>query len=207
MVKVTNIEKDYRRTRLSGRQLEIAKTVLSILALGVVLSVAIVAPNAMQIFKLFLEENRQERFRKYKADSTYKVINRLAKRGWVQLSQKGEKTIVSITKEGKTEYLKFNLDKMTIKKPKRWDGLWRIVSFDIPEEHKIAREALRDLLKRLGFYRLQKSVFIHPYDCKKEIEFIKEVYEISLWVKYIVAKEIDDEEELKAKFNLSPESL
>src|SRR3989344_4593151 len=59
-----------------------------------------------------------------------------------------------------------------IKKPARWDKLWRLVIFDIPEEERTGRMALAAKLKELGFYPLQKSVFIHPYECKDEIDFI-----------------------------------
>ena len=56
------------------------------------------------------------------------------------------------------------------------DGEWRIVIFDIPEKFKKAREALRMKLKELGFLELQKSVFIFPYECEDEINFIVEVF-------------------------------
>lgn len=32
---------------------------------------------------------------------------------------------------------------------------------------------MRKELKRMSFYQLQKSVFIYPFQCKDEIEFIR----------------------------------
>lgn len=43
---------------------------------------------------------------------------------------------------GKNKALIYNLDMIAIKKPARWDGLWRMVLFDIPEHKKQARNAL-----------------------------------------------------------------
>jgi len=42
---------------------------------------------------------------------------------------------------GKKRILRYDLDNMKIKKPLKWDGYWRIVVFDIPEDEK-RREAL-----------------------------------------------------------------
>jgi len=94
------------------------------------------------------------------------------------------------------------LDKMEIKKSKQWDGKWRVVLFDIPEKIKGAREAIRHHLKNLGFFEFQKSVFIHPYDCKDEVDYLIEFYDIRKFVRFIIADSIDNELHLKKNFNL-----
>ena len=85
---------------------------------------------------------------------------------------------IILTKDGEKKALRFKLDDMKIKKPKKWDKQWRIVIFDIPEKFKTAREALRGKLKNIGFVELQKSVFAHPFECEDEINFIVEVFQI-----------------------------
>ncbi len=52
---------------------------------------------------------------------------------------------------------------------KPWDGRWRIVIFDIKEENKILREALRSKLLSLGFGMWQRSVYITPHPIEQEI--------------------------------------
>ncbi len=42
----------------------------------------------------------------------------------------------------------------------KWDGKWRIVIFDIPEQKRIVRNLFRRNLKKWGFKHLQKSVWI-----------------------------------------------
>lgn len=45
-----------------------------------------------------------------------------------------------------------------------WDGFWRVVIFDIPENKRKDRDALRRRLIRMGFGRLQDSVYLSYYD-------------------------------------------
>lgn len=109
---------------------------------------------------------------------------------------------IILTKEGQKRALKFKLDEMEIKKPVQWDKKWRIVIFDIPEKKKKAREALRKKLKELGFQELQKSVFVHPFECEDEIDFIIEIFQIRPYVRLIKALSITNEEQIKLKFNI-----
>ncbi len=73
--------------------------------------------------------------------------------------------------------LAYDLDKISLKK-NSWDGIWRLVIFDIPDDQKKAREALRQKIKEMGFYSLQKSVFITPYECENEIDFVCSIFDI-----------------------------
>ena len=109
---------------------------------------------------------------------------------------------IVLTKEGENKALKFKIDEIKIKKPLKWDGEWRIVIFDIPEKFKKAREALRMKLKELGFLELQKSVFVLPYECEDEINFIMEVFLIRPFVRFVRAKSFTNEEQLRIKFGL-----
>src|SRR3989338_10779024 len=107
---------------------------------------------------------------------------------------------VTLSKLGEKHALRYQLDEMKVAIPSKWDRVWKIVIFDIPEKKKRAREALRKKLKELGFMELQKSVFIFPYECEDEIDFICEVFEIRNHVRYIKATHINNESELKLKF-------
>ena len=76
------------------------------------------------------------------------------------------------------------------------------MTFDIPEKKKSARNALRDKLKELGFCQLHKSVFVHPYPCLSEIQFVEEIFQIGQYINFIEAKNIADDDWLKSKYNL-----
>ena len=107
-----------------------------------------------------------------------------------------------MTEKGRVKALTYKFLEMKIKN-KEWDGKWRIVVFDIPEKIRRGRDALRWKIKGLGFYELQKSVFVFPYECKDEIYFIIEFFNLRQYARYGVLESIDNEEHLKKVFNLS----
>ena len=107
---------------------------------------------------------------------------------------------VVLTEKGKKKMLSFEIDNMTIKTPISWDSKWRMVIFDIPENKREARYALHKKLLDLGFYNLQKSIFIHPFSCLSEIEFLVELFQIRPYVRYAEVTKITNDSELKLHF-------
>lgn len=107
-----------------------------------------------------------------------------------------------LSKEGKQLALTYDLENMKIKEPSHWDGKWRMVMFDVPETIKRVRDTLRMHFKDMGFYEFQKSVFVHPYPCAEEIEYIVEFYNARRHIRFVVATEIDNAIELKRHFRL-----
>ena len=110
---------------------------------------------------------------------------------------------IILTDHGKKKALTYNLDTIQIKKPSRWDGQWRMILFDIPEKHKKAREAFREMLKNLEFCEFQKSVFIHPYECQNELDYIIEFFQLRSYVRTITAAKLDNELHFKKIFGLT----
>ncbi|MHB8520893.1 MAG: hypothetical protein ACYDH9_09050 [Limisphaerales bacterium] len=51
---------------------------------------------------------------------------------------------------------------------RRWDGLWRMVLFDVPTGQNAQRERLRRHLRDKGFGYLQNSVWITPHSLEDE---------------------------------------
>lgn len=107
-----------------------------------------------------------------------------------------------LSEDGKKKALKYNLSRMKIQKPIYWDKLWRMISFDIPEGERQARDAFREHLLNLGFYELHRSFFIYPYDCRSEIEYITELYDLRNYARFILATYIDNELAVKKFFGL-----
>ena len=131
------------------------------------------------------------------------AIKNLYKSKMVDYKENSDGTVDLILSEGgKSKILKYNLDKIEIEKPIQWDKLWRLVVFDIPEDKNKGRKALGAKLKELGFYPMQKSVFIHPYECKDEIDFITEMFELTPYVRFLRVKDVDIELDLKERFSL-----
>ncbi len=107
---------------------------------------------------------------------------------------------IALTEKGKQKIIIFNADNLTIKKPNSWDGKWRMVIFDIPESKKKARNTLRQKLTDLGFYNLQKSIFVYPFNCLDEIEFLIELFKIRPYVRYVEISKITNDSELLLHF-------
>lgn len=131
------------------------------------------------------------------------AIKRLYQSKLIDYKENKDSTVeITLTESGKNKILKYDIEKIKIKKPAQWDKLWRLVIFDIPEDKNLGRKALATKLKELGFYPMQKSVFIHPYECRDEIDFITEIFELSPYVRFLRVKDVDIELDLKNRFHL-----
>jgi CRISPR-associated endonuclease Cas2 len=108
-----------------------------------------------------------------------------------------------LTDNGKKKAITFNIKNIEIKKPKIWDKKWRLLIFDIPEKKRYARDALREVLKRIGFLELQRSVFIFPYQCQSELDFVIEFFNIRPYVRTATVVDLDNELHLREIFNIS----
>ncbi len=172
------------------------KEILAVLAGGAVIGISLIVPTAPMILAPFIGRNR------YDQSTFNRVVDRLKKQRLVEITEENGQTLVRITEDGRIRALRYKLDEMQVKKPKVWDRKWRIVIFDITEKSKRMREIFRHHLKTMGFYMLQKSVWVHPYPCNNEIEFLKQVYGVGINVTYIVAEKIESSENLKSHFQL-----
>jgi DNA-binding transcriptional regulator PaaX len=107
-----------------------------------------------------------------------------------------------LTKKGGEQAKKLNLlgNSIKFKFPKKWDGKWRIVIFDIPEKDRVFRDILRGHLHKLKFIKLQNSVFVSPHPFESLILELVGLYSAEKYVRVITALKIDNEDDLKKKF-------
>ncbi len=82
----------------------------------------------------------------------------------------------------------------------KWDGFWRIILLDLPEERKSEREALRYLLKKAGFVCMKNSVWISMYPFEHLFTNIKKDLGLSTELMIIVTDKIDEETEKEFLF-------
>ena len=176
----------------------VGKKIILLLEAGLILSLT----HRPDIYFKVIKSTTRE-WKKINERSLRESIRKLYKSKIIDCKENNDGTIkLVLTEAGQKRALIFNLDKMEIKKPQKWDQLWRVVTFDIPEDNKKGRTALAAKLKELGFYPMQKSVFIHPYECKDEIDFIAEIFNLVPFVRFLRVKNIDIELDLKNKFHL-----
>lgn len=133
----------------------------------------------------------------------YRAIARLYESKLINYTENKNGTVsIVLNREGRHIALQYQPENISIPRPSRWDRKWRIVIFDVPESLKKLRDTLRRRLKQMGLIELQKSVFVHPYECRNEIDFVIELYQARQYVRFIEANSIDNELHLKHKFHL-----
>ena len=175
---------------------ELAKEILKGLALGGFIIACLAMPGLTKIVPLFKPKGARDRYR------IKRTIRSLQEKKLINIYTKNGNEVVEITRAGKKKVLEYNLDDMKLKVPTKWDGWWRIVMFDIPEQKRIARSAVSRKIKELGLYPIQKSVFVSPYLCKDEVDFIGEFFDVRGHIIYIKAKEIEGVRKLKEHFGV-----
>ena len=142
-------------------------------------------------------------WRKIDRENLKKEVRNLYRSRLIEAKENPDGSLTYVlTNKGKVKALTYHFQEMKIKE-NQWDNKWRAVIFDIPEKVKASRNALRDKLKELGFYELQKSVFVFPYECKDEIDFIIEFFNLRKYVRYGIFDFIDNDLHLRKVFHLS----
>ena len=186
---------------------EIAKLILVTVGLAGIIVVVAAAPGVLLAGKLF--EHKWKQFpKKYEKQKVAYAIRRLEKSNLLKIKERNGEFTIELTKEGKQRFQKIRstesqLAKLRIAKPPHWDGKWRIVLFDIPEQpHRQARDVLRGKLKEWGFCPLQKSAWVCPWPCENEIQLAAELYGISRYVNVVIAEKISDDLPIRKHFGL-----
>jgi len=109
--------------------------------------------------------------------------------------------LVSLTEKGILRAINYKFRRLAHKKEK-WDCKWRMIAFDIPRECEKGRKALVYRLKIGGFYEVQESIFLYPYDCKAEIDTLLELFKIKKYVRFGLLDFIEGEEKIKLRYKL-----
>ena len=175
------------------------KDVLKLLAVGAVLTTVVLFPGIAAIGPLIEKEQRRREKKEWEMFNLRRlkqVIKRLEKQKEVEIID----GIVKITNKGRKKVLKYNLDSMELKR--KTDGRWRVIVYDIANLKKIQRELFRETLKRLNFLRLQKSVYITPFICDNEIEYLRQVFDIGSEVLVFKVSEIENEQPYRRFFGI-----
>ena len=180
---------------------KITKAILISLAVGGFITLAVVAPNALQLLGPLVDKSKRGLSnRRYYVKST---IGRLADRGLIVFKKsKNGKTYARLTDKGRRELLKYRLEELVVNTPRQWDGKWRVVTFDIKELKRQARDRLRQELVSLGFVHLQNSVWVYPYECDEFITLLKTYYELGKSLLYLVVEKLENDQWLKETFGL-----
>jgi len=180
-----------------------AQIVLSLAAAAGVVAVALVAPNALKLFKSVPNLRKGLRKNNRPVERIAQTFYYLKRRGYVKLLPKGNELLVEVTSLGKKRLLDMNFENLQIQKAKKWEGKWWFVFADIPTKpYRTQANTLRRKIKKLGLYPLQRTVWVYPFDPTQQIVFVGGRLQIDRFITVLRADKIDEDDEktLKAYF-------
>jgi phenylacetic acid degradation operon negative regulatory protein len=98
------------------------------------------------------------------------ALSRLTRNGLLVTSRNGRRTYIQLSEraadildDGARRIFSFG------GRPTPWDGMWSLLAFSIPEEHRSARDELRKALRWLGFAPLYDGLWVSPRDHADEV--------------------------------------
>ncbi|OGZ79238.1 MAG: CRISPR-associated endonuclease Cas2 [Candidatus Staskawiczbacteria bacterium RIFOXYD2_FULL_37_9] len=184
---------------------ELTKDFLLILVATGMIAIAATSPYFLiSLARYFLRKEKYKN-KNYKGKDIIlaRSMAGLNKNKIIIIKEGKEKFVVKLTEKGRRVVREMGFEYMRIDKPETWDGKWRIVIFDIPEnKRRRMRDAMRQKLQGLGFYQMQKSVWVFPYECEKEIQLLCEVFEVNPFVNIITSEKIYNDDALRKHFKL-----
>ncbi len=178
----------------------VAMTVLKVVGAAGLIATALVAPGVTQVLPLFIDQRRRKRY--YYPSYLTKTVSRLRRNKLIILRQRDGKSYYEITEKGQEVLAQYELQEMALPRPKRWDQKWRILMFDIREGRKATRENIRRALIRLGFERLQDSVWVYPYPCEEVMELLRVAYGVRSEAIYLTTSRFLKDRWLLAAYDL-----
>lgn len=199
MIRNMDIE---RRVKSRRRRQQIQNIVLGSVYAATAIGMIAVAPNSAQLLR-HIEKYFGPREKLGRRIS--QAITRLHNKGLVVRVKTEKGFSLKLTEKGiqLAESLEARESTHT-DRPKRWDGKWRIVIFDVWERRRGVRDRLRHMLQRAGFVKIQNSVWVFPYDCEELFTFLRINLRLGKGMLYIVAEEIEHDEKLRRHFSLPP---
>lgn len=112
--------------------------------------------------------------RRYKKSYFRKSVSKMLTTGEIEKVIKNGQPYFRLTGQGERRFCR-DFPILSLRK-RQWDGYWRIIIFDVPENKRRMRRFLRQKLLELGFGMIQWSVYLSPYDFSRDL---KEFFEAS----------------------------
>jgi len=134
-----------------------------------------------------------------KKDYYRTAVGRLSRQGLLKVVDKNGQRFLQLTQKGQLKALMQNI---SLQDTPKWDGKWRMIIFDIPEDAKPKREELRKLLLQNDFYKLQASVFINPKPLNREAILYLRKSGLIDYIRMLRVDEVDYDADLRKRFGL-----
>lgn len=172
------------------------KTILTLLATGSVLSACLVMPGLARLLPKDKKYSKYDdpQWRKFNLPLLRRELRRLQKQKDLVIYYKKKIPYFKMTEKGTVRAMKYRLLMLSESSRVKWDGKWRLIIYDIPEDRKRERDAMRRILKNMRLYQLQESVYLTPLSCENEIGYIRNFLNIGDFVKALTISGLEDEQ-------------
>ncbi len=174
----------------------VGEAIIASIAVVGIISIFALFPGITYALAPFIKKKKQPR-----KQTIQNSVESLVRFGLVEkfISKDGTVTL-QLTQKGKWEAL-LRSRSFDIKREK-WDMLWRVVVFDVPQSKNKMRHELRRAMKLYGFKMLQQSVWVYPHACDDFVQIFKKHLGVSNDVLYMKVAFIENDKHLRKEFKL-----
>lgn len=125
-----------------------------------------------------------------------KALRLLQIKGLIEYTPEDEHAPIYITKKG---FFRYTRRKFKQTKYEKWDHLWRLIIFDISECSNVRRK-FQHCLKSIGCFKIQKSIYAYPFDCKNDIKSLASNFSVSTHVEVLTIPNLGSHERPARQF-------
>jgi DNA-binding transcriptional regulator PaaX len=174
---------------------------LSIVAAAGAIAISAVAPNLFSALDSLHKFTKRGKLSfKEKQVKTAQAFYYLRRHGLIQMNTNDGGFVARLTKKGRQKLELLNIDTLRVKIPSKWNGRWWLVAADIPtHQYRWAADLFRKKIKDMGFYPLQRTMWIYPHNPVDKINFLSGHWEISRFITVMEISSMDREDEMKLK--------
>jgi phenylacetic acid degradation operon negative regulatory protein len=121
-----------------------------------------------------------------------KALHELRRQQLIATSREGGKIRFQLTTKGLHRLQRLKMKELAVPEPKKWDGHWRVVMFDVPTRHNRRRTNFTRILKQMGFTMLRDSVWVYPHPCFDQLDEVTAFCGLQQFVTYAEINRLDN---------------
>jgi phenylacetic acid degradation operon negative regulatory protein len=114
-------------------------------------------------------------------NSIRSAVSRMCRAGILKVRRNKSRSYYSLSNEG-LALMNKGERRIFERKRAKWDGLWNLVVYYIPEENREARDRLRRELAWMGFGPLTTATWISPHDLTDEVSELADKLKIQPYI-------------------------
>ncbi len=168
----------------------VSRTLLKILGVGTLITIAGLLSQGRNTDKLI------KGLGKYSVWEIKRMLRTLKIQKLITYDEQDEHSPIMITEKG---FVRSSKDNFINIKGRKWDHFWRLILFDIPE-YKHKRQAFQQMLRSIGCFQVQKSVYAYPFDCQSDLMRLASRYHVGNDVTLLIIPSLGKHEKIARDF-------